>query len=285
MKSLQRICVLTTFTITISGTSLCHAAFHLWEIKEIFTNADGTVQFIEMFTTAPGEAFLDTHNIIATSDGVAKEFILDHHLANPTDGKHFLMATAGFATLAGGVAPDYTPLPSNFFNPSAASITFDFAHGWDTLTVAGSMIPKDGVTSLTDADTNSEGGDNLVAGVNSPTNFAGAVGSVNLGGATPTPGDFTGNGVVDGADLAIWRTNFGATGAPTTMQGNADADGDVDGRDLLIWQRNVAAAPAGPTALTIPEPASAMLAALATAALTLHRRRRALNPRHAHRSP
>ncbi len=30
------------------------ADFHLWTINEVFTNADGTVQFIELSTTVTG---------------------------------------------------------------------------------------------------------------------------------------------------------------------------------------------------------------------------------------
>ena len=165
----------------MSFSADCRAAFHQWEIKEIFTNADGTVQFVEFFTTEPGEIFLNSHNLIVTSDGVTKEFVFNHSLTNPTNNKHFLIATAGFAALAGGVTPDYSPLPTNFFNPNAASIFFDFAHVFDTLTLTGTQIPKDGVNSLTDTDLLSESGiDNMVVGVNSPTNFAGAVGSINL---------------------------------------------------------------------------------------------------------
>ena len=69
------------------------------------------------------------------------------------------------------------------------------------------------IGSLTDTDLLPESGvDNMVVGVNSPTNFAGVTGSVNLGGGTPIPGDFTGDRVVNGDDLTRWRTNFGATG-------------------------------------------------------------------------
>ena len=31
------------------------ASFHLWDIVEIFSSADGTIQFIELSTTSSGE--------------------------------------------------------------------------------------------------------------------------------------------------------------------------------------------------------------------------------------
>jgi hypothetical protein len=270
MKFWQTMCAAAALC---AGGARADAAFHQWGIKEVFTSPDGAVQFVEFFTTAPGEGFLNTHNLVITSDGVEKTVTFNHNLAGSTANKHFLVATAGFGSIAGGVTPNYTPMSGNLFNPNAASITFNFAHDFDILQVTGSQIPKDGVNSLHDADTSFFGPDVLSTGPNSPTNFAGAAGSVNLGGGTPTPGDFTGNGVVDGGDLAVWRSNFGMTGAATTMQGNADADGDVDGNDYLIWQRNVGAAPALKAVSAIPEPATAVLALLLAATLLKRNRK------------
>ena len=257
-----------------AATTSARASFHLWQIKEVFTSADGSAQFIEFFTSSPIEQNLTGHNIIVTSDGVAKEFVFDHNLSGSTEDKHFLVATAGFGALPGGVAPDYTLATGSFFNPNASNISFEFAHGFDLLEITGSQLPKDGRISLNDTIVDPGGGDNLVTGVNSPTNFAGAVGSVNLGGGMPTPGDFNGSNVVDGADLTVWRSNFGDTTA-TFSQGDADADGDVDGRDFLVWQRNIGPAVV-PAVQAIPEPATAVLALITAAAL--FRRRRLLRP-------
>ncbi len=158
-------------------------AFHLWQIKEVFSNGDGSVQFIEMFTNAPNELFLNAHQMSATSDGVSATVSLNHNLVGPTTAnRHFLLATPGFAALPGGVAPDYT-LPAQFFDPQAASITINFVSGVDVVSFPGASLPKNGLHSFTD--TNVFGAPNLTVGVNSPTNFAGASGSVNL---VPEPG-------------------------------------------------------------------------------------------------
>jgi cytochrome c peroxidase len=86
------------------------------------------------------------------------------------------------------------------------------------------------------------------------------------------PGDFDGNGVVNGLDLTVWQGAFGQTGL-----GDADDDGDSDGRDYLIWQRNF-----GRTwddllplsAITsVPEPSTAILCAVALSAAFLRRNR------------
>lgn len=61
------------------------------------------------------------------------------------------------------------------------------------------------------------------------------------------PGDFDGDGDVDGRDLMTWQRNrsVGALGewqenypGRPPSPGDFDGDGDVDGRDFLAWQRN-----------------------------------------------
>jgi hypothetical protein len=70
---------------------------------------------------------------------------------------------------------------------------------------------------------------------------------------TAHPGDFDGDGDVDGADFVAWQTNFPkATGALPT-EGDADGDGDVDGADFVVWQTNFPFPP-GPGAAPVPEP-------------------------------
>jgi FtsP/CotA-like multicopper oxidase with cupredoxin domain len=56
-------------------------------------------------------------------------------------------------------------------------------------------------------------------------------------GAPVCPGDFDGDGDVDGTDLAVFAADFGRTdcGIPTTCPGDFNNDGDVDGSDLAIF--------------------------------------------------
>jgi hypothetical protein len=76
----------------------------------------------------------------------------------------------------------------------------------------------------------------------------------------PGPGDFQGDGDVDGADLALWRSAIGVS-----YRGDANGDGDSDGADFLIWQRNLGAAGVSGATQTVPEPASWAFAALVSA--------------------
>jgi hypothetical protein len=93
------------------------------------------------------------------------------------------------------------------------------------------------------------------------------VGSPNypLNVAPPIPGDFDGDGDVDGDDLTDeWKARFGD---------------DLDGEDFLVWQRNVgtglpAAGSAAPAAGAVPEPSTALLISAASTAFLLRSRRR-----------
>jgi hypothetical protein len=82
-------------------------------------------------------------------------------------------------------------------------------------------------------------------------------------------GDFNLDGVVDGDDLAAWKTSFGTTTGATFRDGDNDRDGDVDGADFLAWQR--AAVPSGATvnqnSTTVPEPTGLFLAFVGLAAV------------------
>lgn len=98
------------------------------------------------------------------------------------------------------------------------------------------------------------------------------------------PGDFNADGIVNSADLTIWKTAFGTA----STAGDANGDGITDGADFMIWQSNngsgvaygsavaatVATMPAvTPSISAIPEPSSAALLAcgLATAVVRASR--------------
>ena len=87
-------------------------------------------------------------------------------------------------------------------------------------------------------------------------------------------GDFNLDGIVDGADLAIWKEGFGAGSGASFRNGDNNRDGVVDGRDFLAWQRAFSASGAAgePPSVGVPEPS--ILAMTPFAASLLARRRR-----------
>jgi len=84
--------------------------------------------------------------------------------------------------------------------------------------------------------------------------------------------DFEEDHDVDGADLALWTTNFGLTGAALHTQGDADGDLDVDGADFLVWQRQLGS-PAPAVSAPVPEPATSLLFIAASAGIGCMSRR------------
>jgi hypothetical protein len=265
-------------------------------VDEVFTNESGTVQFVELFTTDPSETLVINQTLTATSDGVARTFTLHNSLSGSTANHRLLFATAGFASLVGGVTPDFSPLPNRFFNPGAASISISWAGGLDVLSFSGSQLPTDGVHSLNDA--NPAGIQNLFTATNSPTNFGGNSGSVSV---PPLAGDANVDGRVDVNDLARLAAHWLTAG--TRADGDFNASGFVDATDLgilaLHWREQQPAAGASPSiedipplddaiaqlglpAVTVPEPVgnsgSAPLVALAAAAGRMGRGRTKKNP-------
>lgn len=85
--------------------------------------------------------------------------------------------------------------------------------------------------------------------------------------APASPADFNHDGDVDAADLAQWEAGFGSA-----SPGDVDGSGTVDGADFLAWQR--AYTGGNVDNKNVPEPATAMLAAVALASIVGRPRRR-----------
>ncbi|HET7729909.1 MAG TPA: hypothetical protein VFK48_07755 [Usitatibacter sp.] len=137
------------------------AAFHLWSMTELFSSADGTVQFLELASPANGEGFVSGHRLTSTAAGTVNIFVFPNNLPSQTGGKRMLIATEGFAAL-GVVVPDFV-VPNGFFSPSGGAVDFANVDTWfhPALPGGGQSLQRDGATAA-----------------NSPTNFAGQTGSI-----------------------------------------------------------------------------------------------------------
>ena len=89
-------------------------AFHAYRLNEIYSNADGTVQFIELVVGAiNGESSWSGQSITVTQGSVTHSFSFPRNLPSTTTANtSVLIATQGFAEL-GLVTPDYI-VPANF---------------------------------------------------------------------------------------------------------------------------------------------------------------------------
>jgi serralysin len=155
--------------------------FHLYDIDEIFSNADGTVQFIELSTSSNFENQWGGETITVSQGGTTHSFTFPNNLpSEATANTSVLIATQGFADL-GIVTPDYI-VPAGFLFTSGGTVNFA---GFDSVTYAA--LPSDGTHSVTDT------GAVVTA---SPENFAGATGQM------PTPDPTTVNGTAGNDTLA-----------------------------------------------------------------------------------
>jgi hypothetical protein len=159
------------------------AEFHTFRIEELYSNADGTIQYVVLRESASmnGENLWTGHSLTNTAAGIPQAYVFPKDLpggscgyygctASPTANRSVLVATPGFVALQ-LVKPDYV-MPGNFLTPSGGTVNYA---GVDQ--VSYGALPVDGVNAL-----NRDG--MVVANV--ATNFAGASGSVVGGAAVVT---------------------------------------------------------------------------------------------------
>jgi hypothetical protein len=209
------------------------AGAHTWVVNELFSNEDGSIQFIELWEAAggPGEIFLGGLHVM-TDSGSDFQFP-PGTLAPPTTNKHILLATQSFADLPGAPTPNHI-IPPNFFDPTGDIVSY---HTYDDWPFGAGEVPTNCVDSL---HRNIDIGQDPSPGPNSPTNYAGATGSVDACPVKEVPGDLDGDMVVDFNDLLILLAGWGdclRTG-PVTCPADLDQSGSVGFADLLILLAN-----------------------------------------------
>ncbi|HEV8552319.1 MAG TPA: hypothetical protein VGR65_02885 [Casimicrobiaceae bacterium] len=157
------------------------ASFHTYQIHQIFSNADGTIQFVVLHEVAGenNEHFLAGHTLTSTQGGTTKTYTFNKDLPGasmggyggtpmPTAFTYVLIATQGFAAL-GLVTPDYV-IPNGFLPLTNGTLNYA---GVDQVTYTA--LPTDGTSAINH---------NLVVVQNVAINFAGDSGSVT---AAPPP--------------------------------------------------------------------------------------------------
>jgi len=159
------------------GLNAAHASFHVWAVTELYSSADGTVQFVKLTnnSTFSTEYFLGGHVIICTGPpGVTNTFTFPTNLpAVSTVNKTFLIGTSNLGTVPGGVIPDYVftnQSPFLFLNTGVTN-TVGIIGSVETPAVY-SNLPTDGVSSLAGL------GSSLVVATNSPKNFGGQANTI-----------------------------------------------------------------------------------------------------------
>jgi len=169
--------IVATLGLCLLATRGAFAGAHTWRVNEVFSNADGTVQFIELRESGGGQFETGVGGHPVTTD--ANSVTILSNVASPTTFKSILFGTAAYDALPNSPTPDYI-IPANFIEIGGDTVSYV---PYSSLTFPGGALPTDGLRSL-NAD--------LSTGINSPTNYAGQTGSIN---AAPPP---TPPGVPDG---------------------------------------------------------------------------------------
>jgi hypothetical protein len=176
MKRAQRTALVILATLCIAGPPAL-AGSHLWRFSEAFSNADGTIQFIELHESGNDnfEQFVPGHAIASNTNTYV---IPAPNLPPTTASKRLLFATPAFAALPGAPTPDYI-IPAGSVPFFATTGDILACTGWPSMIIAPGQLPTDGIHSLVCANEANCSGAGIVVAVNSPTNYAGQTGSVN----------------------------------------------------------------------------------------------------------
>ncbi len=130
--------VMATAASAIPGTFL---------IDQVYSNADGTVQFVAVVDTGradcdSGEAAWAGQVLVSRGPAPQKTFVFPANLPTcKTSARHILIATQGFAAL-GLVAPDFV-IPNGFLQIPNGAV--DLA---DVTSVTYAALPNDGIHSI-----------------------------------------------------------------------------------------------------------------------------------------
>lgn len=101
-------------------SAAAHASFHTFEIVELYSNADGTVQFVLLheYGGNNGQDLLRGHTLTATHAGRSKTFVFPYDLpSTSTAGRYVLVATQGYVDLESSV-PEFATVPADYILPN-----------------------------------------------------------------------------------------------------------------------------------------------------------------------
>ncbi|MDV6345076.1 calcium-binding protein [Nitrosomonas sp. Is37] len=231
--------------------------FHIAHIDQVYSNADGSVQFIKFVIDANDQEFWAGHSLTSSNGATTNTFHINTDLpSGATDGKSVLVATQGFADLGTArpdffipnfsfVKPDYI-IPNKFLFTTNGTVIFTGMIGG---TISYAQLPTDGKLSLSPDDstginsfTNFTGNTgtlpgNVIFGTEGPDNLAGAANDdiiLALGGNDTLNGG-AGNDTLNGGagtDTAIYSSNRANYSVSGTVS-NLNISGP-DGNDTLL---------------------------------------------------
>jgi len=273
MKSVMRVSI-SVFVATVCSSVSAQAASHLWRINEIFSNADGTIQFIELRESLGSCCENALGGKTMTDQVNGSSFLITSNISGDTANKYLLFATSAFAALPNAPTPDFI-IPEHFFAINGDTIHWAPAFNYDNFTYGAGVLPTNGINSIqvTNYTTHT-----FISGPNSPTNFAGITHQVD---ASCIDGDGDGYGNPGSASCANGpatdcNDNNAAVHPGATELCTDGIDNDCNGATDCADPACSAGPPCVPALSNLGAVVAGIL--LVAAGVTIVKRRRAMTP-------
>ncbi len=145
---------------------------HLWEINELYSSSDGTIQYIELYNSTAANEINMAAKWIKSNLNQSTNFGFTLP-PNSTADKYLLLATTGYANLhPDAPQPDFIiNIPADFFETSGDDIDYWFYpnNPWTMLSFGPGDMPTDDLHSMN----RHWPATSLISECMTPTNFAG----------------------------------------------------------------------------------------------------------------
>jgi hypothetical protein len=163
------------------GGGNAHATFHLWQITQLYSSADGKVQYVELMAMASQQQYIMGHTISSFQGSNSHVFVFPSNLpgdTGTTEGggfygggmttslKSMLLGTQAFANL-NIVAPDFI-IPDGFLFTTNGRVDWSSGPTYDSLSYAA--LPADGTSAMFRSG---------ASAMNAPLNFDGLSGTIS----------------------------------------------------------------------------------------------------------
>ena len=229
------------------GPQAVRATFHEIDVNEVYTNADGSIQYVELISRAPLQTNLGPVRIVArNADGTQPTIVFDFTATfsgSLNNGDTLLIATPGFQPVA-GFSPDFVMPANSLISFPSGRVLYETDDGFFTVDAlaygdytadntgfgqSAVALPCDGMHSLTRvfSSTPLNNAVDFAVRVNSPRRNDGMHATLHL----PVGADCNANGVPDACDIASGDSvDHNGNHIPDDCEYRADfdRDGDVD---------------------------------------------------------
>lgn len=223
--------------LVVATSSPAIAGAHTWVVNEVFSNADGTIQFVEIQEASGGAAENGIGGAFIVSTTLARSYDIPSNVVGTTSSKTVLFGTPAFCALfnqlPGNPTCDFTFAPAQvpFFSTNADSLRYSPYQAAPGFQFTAGQLPTDGVSSRTRPGTN---------GPNTPKNFAGLGGTVNANTPAGVP-----DGTGGSTPMTATRLDAGATSVQVLWDTATCAAGSPDNQIIYGDRSNLPATPAG----------------------------------------